>query len=98
MGSKHDDIGHMIFSRHAVERFRERTGGAFDEASFSACCTVMRGMVYNDGLKLGGQKGNSLAIQALCKTTGEDLVLILEPVMHVKTVLTKDQYIVNTQA
>ena len=33
---------HLMFSGHAVDRFKERTGGAYDEASFSACCTVMR--------------------------------------------------------
>ncbi len=89
---------HILFAPHAIERFKERTDGQYDRASFASCCTVMRGMIYKDGVELGGQKGESKAIEAVNNVTGEKLVMILEPVYQCKTVLTPDQYQANIEA
>ena len=89
----------IVFSGHAVDQFRERSKADFSQASFGACCSVLRGMIYKGGVELGGQYGkDSRAIEVTSNVNGQKLVVILERAWYARTVLTKDFYDANMEA
>ncbi len=87
----------VTMSRHATERFKERTDGVFDHLPVSAVHRIMGGVVHS-GIELSGQKGADLAIGCTVEDNGAELVFILEPVYRVRTVLTLDQFTANNES